>query len=92
MEEALTSEERQLLEIAGHAGMPLPQVGEEIAGIPVDLAWQDLGIAWLSEAANVEEFAREAPGTWTVLGPDVRSAQQVLRQLPGTDDRGMVDP
>ncbi|MGQ1838223.1 DEAD/DEAH box helicase [Kocuria turfanensis] len=92
MDDALTPEERQVLEIAGREGMPLPEVGEEIAGIPVDLAWPDLGIVWLSEAANVEEFAREAPGTWTVLGPDVRSAQQVLRQLPGTDEQGMVDP
>ena len=97
MEEALTSEERQLLEIAGHAGML------EYA------AWSPDGkrIAfWRLDASRAEEIEHQTPPPRPQLGvvpaqapgpaPQeallAQRAQQVLRQLPGTDDRGMVDP
>ncbi|GAA1123142.1 DEAD/DEAH box helicase [Citricoccus alkalitolerans] len=92
IEDALTPAERHMLEAAGRQGMPLPEVGEEFAGIPIDLAWPDLGIAWLSEASLAEELTRNAPGEWTVLDPDVQSAQQALREFLQTEKREMVDP
>lgn len=85
IDDALTSGERQMLEIAGRYGMPLPEVGEEYEGIPVDLAWPELRIGWLSEANLAEQFEQVVSDEWTVLGPDIQTAQQALLQRLKTD-------
>lgn len=68
---ALTPDEKAVLIFAARLNLPLPRAGEEYEGYPVDLAWPDLGIAWLSDPDLADKFRKIAPVGWTVTGPDL---------------------
>ena len=82
-EEAMTPEEATILRLAGRLDLPVPEIGEEVEGYPVDLAWPGLRIAWLSDADLVTDFREVAPAGWTVTGPDVATVQNLLQGRGG---------
>ncbi|RLY93896.1 DEAD/DEAH box helicase [Kocuria tytonicola] len=82
--EAVTPEEGDILRLAGRLELPLPDVGEEFHGYPVDLAWPEWKIAWLSEADLVTGFRDVAPADWTVTGPDVATIHHLLQARGST--------
>lgn len=87
VDDALTQEEAQVLTYAGQRGLSVPRVGDEIEGYPVDLAWPELRVAWLSEESLVSEFTAVAPDGWTVTGPDVATIREVLATGGLTDGK-----
>lgn len=82
LQKALDEEEKQVLRASSAAGAPLPEQGPEVGGIIVDLFWEQGRLAWIADAASVEE-AREldAFAGWRVLGPEPEPAIQALRDL-----------
>ena len=70
--EAMEGEERALLSAVGRDGgdgMPVPDVGEEISGIPLSFTWPTLKIAVAIEDLTEEDRARLSDQGWTLVPP-----------------------
>ena len=81
MADALDDSEKYMLTFAAQQEMALPEVGEEVDGIPVDIAWPDLRIAWFATQDHAEAFRERTSEPWTILAAPVWDAQRQLQTL-----------
>ncbi|USQ79188.1 DEAD/DEAH box helicase [Ornithinimicrobium faecis] len=74
----LTEAEKALLAQLASQGVPVPEVGVEVDGLPIDIAWPEHKVAVLLEAD--EDFADELrDGGWMVVDPDADLIAAALR-------------
>jgi ATP-dependent helicase YprA (DUF1998 family) len=71
-------ETRSLVIDLAFAHVPEPAVGEEIAGIPIEIAWPSRKIT-IANGLNAEERADLVSAGWTVCDPDAEAIKAALQ-------------
>lgn len=78
-EDAITEQERQVIQLASSLGIEPPTVGEECGrGIPLDVAWPDRRTAYVAEELSADELPALQDEGWNIVGP---STVDVLDEL-----------
>ena len=62
------------------SGLPVPDVGEEIAGVPADLSWPDAKVVVLAEPQAGDAAELEGEG-WSLVAPDF---EQIIAAVKGS--------
>lgn len=75
-----TADERELLtELAGLGGVPMPELGVDLAdGIPVSMVWREARVAVAYDLSESDRAALTADG-WTVAEPEAEALASKLR-------------
>lgn len=72
--------ERDLLtELAGLGGIPVPEMGPDLAdGIPVNMVWRDARVVVALDLTEDDVAALKSDG-WTIVDPDPRAVEAALK-------------